>query len=198
MDRTCCNLAGRGRRRGRRRASRPDGRVTRTPGASGRETGGSEPSPEDLRAMLSASAGLGGAGAAAGAAAGPAALLASDDEDDGEYGPKQPAAPKARAPPPARPPARAPGAPPRRAHGRRWALGGCASGARAPAAAPAAPARTTLWRSPSRACCCRARPARRPRPSCSTYSATLPTWTPCRSCWRCGAPRARAGCPPCE
>lgn len=57
-----------------------------------REPAGSEPSPQDLQAMLAASAGLG----ARGAGAGPATLLGGDEEDDDEYGPKQPKEPKAR------------------------------------------------------------------------------------------------------
>lgn len=57
-----------------------------------REPAGSEPSPQDLQAMLAASAGLG----ARGGGAGPATLLGGDEEDDDEYGPKQPKEPKAR------------------------------------------------------------------------------------------------------
>ncbi|KAK9846320.1 hypothetical protein WJX81_001437 [Elliptochloris bilobata] len=59
-------------------------------GLHGREPGGTELSPRDLQAMLSASAGLG----ARGPAARPGTLLGDDDDDDDEYGPKRPVAPK--------------------------------------------------------------------------------------------------------
>lgn len=60
-----------------------------TPGSTCREPGGSEPTPGDLQAMLSASAGLGARGHSIAAGA----LLGDDEDEDDEYGPKRPMAP---------------------------------------------------------------------------------------------------------
>ena len=64
-----------------------------TPGTLCREPGGSEPTPDDLQAMLSASAGLSARGHSTAAGA----LLGDDEDEDDEYGPKRPVAPKVNA-----------------------------------------------------------------------------------------------------
>ena len=64
-----------------------------TPRSLCREPGGSEPTPGDLQAMLSASAGLGARGHSTAAGA----LLGDDEDEDDEYGPKRPVAPKVHA-----------------------------------------------------------------------------------------------------
>ena len=58
-----------------------------------REPGGSEPTPGDLQAMMSASAGLGARGHSTAAGA----LLGDDEDEDDEHGPKRPVAPKVHA-----------------------------------------------------------------------------------------------------
>lgn len=166
-----------------------------TPRSLCREPGGSEPTPGDLQAMLSASAGLGSRAHSTA----PGAVLDDDEDEDGEYGPKRPVAPKVHAAHALLLACALPQLPgclclssPRPApawSARGWARSGCGSGARARRAARPPPPPMILRRLRSHARCSPRRRAMSWRRSCMTCSATPRTCRPCRSWWSSGGMR---------